>query len=320
MNATTKLSVVAPMYNEEGGIELFLQEVIKVLSENFLNYELILVDDGSTDNTVSKAIKFIQNHPFIRLIIFSRNYGHEIASTAGLEQATGDCVVLMDSDLQHPPSLIPEMVDKMQEGYDVVCGARINRDEESWTKRKITRLFYRLSANMSGLNIDQNVGNFRLMNRNVLDALKKMKENNRHLVTLFAYLGFKTTYIPYHCHERVAGKSKYTWMKLISLALDSIIGFSHRPLRLMSILSILISFSMMIYAGFILLQKFFTSPQLADGVASVIFLVSALFSVLFLFLAILSEYISRISIETKNRPLYNIHSQITYESLKHEDE
>lgn len=313
---TTKISIVAPMFNEEAVIEAYLERTLTILRRHYQHYELLLIDDGSTDKTVALCFPFIENDPCIRLISFSRNYGHEIALTAGLEHATGEYVILMDTDLQHPPELIPHFTAKAEEGYAVVCGMRTNRDEESLFKRTTAKLFYRLSRKMTGFDLDANTGNFRLLTRPVVDSLNKMKESNRHLIMLFAYLGYKTVNIPYHCPPRYAGKTKYNLRKLIGLSLDSIIGFSSRPLRLMSMLSVLISVLMMGYAGFILIQKLFTHQQLADGVASVIFLIAILFSVLFLFLAIISEYISRILIETKNRPLYNIKQEITQRSIE----
>ena len=319
-NSAIKLSIVAPMFNEEAVIERYLEETLGVLKCYFQYFELILIDDGSTDHTVQRCEAIIKQHPEVRLLSFSRNYGHEIASTAGLEYATGDLVILMDTDLQHPPALIPDMVAKEAEGFDVVCALRTNRDEESWLKKTTATWFYRLSRKMTGFDLNADTGNFRLLNRKVVDSLNRMKESNRHLIMMFAYVGFKTANITYHCPPRVAGKSKYNLRKLISLSLDSIIGFSSRPLRLMSLLSVMISIIMMGYAGFILIQKLFTHQQLADGMASIIFLLAGLFSLLFLFLAVISEYISRILIETKNRPLYNIEKQISYYSLNQIDE
>ncbi|HVT61893.1 MAG TPA: glycosyltransferase family 2 protein [Legionellaceae bacterium] len=320
LNASVKLSIVAPMFNEEAIIGRYLKETLDVLKNHFQHYELILIDDGSTDHTVAQCEPFIKQYPEIRLLSFSRNYGHEIASTAGLEHANGDLIILMDTDLQHPPALIPELVQKAQEGYDVVCAVRTNRDHESWLKKTTAKWFYRLSRHMTGFDLNDGSGNFRLLNRKVVDSLNKMKESNRHLVMMFAYIGFKTAYIDYHCPPRMAGKTKYNLAKLIALSLDSIIGFSSRPLRLMSVFSVLVSIVMMGYAGFILIQKLFTHQQLADGMASIIFLISGLFSLLFLFLAIISEYISRILIETKNRPLYTIRKRISYYSLNQIDE
>lgn len=314
-----KLTVIAPMFNEEAVIKNYIEHTIAVLDLHFINYELVLIDDGSTDRTVQHCLPFIKDNKKIRLISFSRNYGHEIASTAGLDHAQGDYVVLMDTDLQHPPEMIPALVKKAMEGYDVVCAARDNREAEPWFKKITAKLFYRISQKMTGFDLEADTGNFRLLSRKVVESLKKMKENNRHLVMMFAYVGFKTATITYHCPPRFAGQSKYSLRKLIHLSLDSIIGFSGRPLRTMSVLSVFISVLMLFYAGFILIQKLFSHQQLADGVASVIFLISGLFSILFLFLAVISEYISRILIETKNRPLYNIKQEITYDTINNID-
>jgi len=315
-----KLSVIAPMYNEEAVIEAYLEKTLNILNHHFQDIELILIDDGSTDHTVLRCLPYIKANQTIRLLSFSRNYGHEIASTAGLEHATGDFVILMDTDLQHPPELIPAMVEKANEGYDVVCALRTNREQESWFKKTTAKLFYGLSRKMTGFDLNSDAGNFRLLSRKVVDSLNKMKESNRHLIMMFAYVGYKTAHISFLCPPRAAGKTKYNIRKLIILSLDSIIGFSSRPLRVMSFFSVMISIIMVCYAGFILVQKFFTHQQLADGMASIIFLIAGLFSVLFLFLAIISEYISRILIETKNRPLYNIKQDLTYETLSHLDQ
>lgn len=308
-----KLSVIAPMYNEEAVISAFLHDILAVLQAHFVDYELLLIDDGSTDRTIEQCLPFIKANPSVRLIAFSRNYGHEIASTAGFDYASGDYVVLMDSDLQHPPSLIPEMAKAaLEKGADVVCASRTNRDRESWFKKTTAACFYKFSKKLTGFDLQSDMGNFRLLSRKVVNSLRQMKESNRHLVMLFAYIGYRTTTVSYECPPRLAGKSKYTLRKLISLSLDSIVSFSARPLHTMAFLSILISLVMMGYAGFILIQKLFTHQQLADGLASIIFLVSGLFSVLFLFLAIISEYISRILVETKNRPLYYVKHEITH--------
>ena len=311
--------MIAPMYNEEMLIQTYIERVINTLSDHFTNYELILIDDGSTDETESLCSSYIKDNKFIRLISFSRNYGHEIASTAGFDHATGDYVVLMDSDLQHPPELIPDLMKKALEGYEVVSASRTNREQDSWFKRMTARLFYRFARKMTGFDLSADTGNFRLLSKRVVESLRKMRENDRHLIMMFAYMGFKSATVPYTCLPRTAGKSKYNVLNLINLSLDSIIGFSSRPLRAMSFISIFVSGIMMCYAGFILIEKIFSHQQLADGLASVIFLVSGLFSILFLFLAIISEYISRILVESKNRPLYNVKQEITHESINTTD-
>ncbi len=301
-----KISIIAPVYNEEEVIAQYIESTLKILDLHVKNYELILIDDGSSDKTLSICKSFQENNKNIKILVFSRNYGHEFALTAGIDFCNGDYAILMDTDLQHPPELIPKLIAKAYSGYDVVNAKRSNRSNESWLKRKMAIMFYKFSSKMTGFKLDSNVGNYKILSRKVIDSLKQMKEHSRHLLMLFAYVGYKTTSIPFECNERAAGNSKYNYRKLINLAIDSIISFSHRPLRYMSILSILISFVLTGYASFIVLQKLFYNQQLADGVASVILITSGLFAVLFWFLAIISEYISRILVETKGRPLYYI--------------
>lgn len=308
-----KISVIAPIFNEEDIINQYLDETVSVLEKLPHEYELLLVDDGSTDNSINICRDYAKKNNNIKIIVFSRNYGHEVALTAGIDFCEGDYAVLMDSDLQHPPAIIPELVDKVLSGYDVVSAKRKDRRHESWLKRKTSSLFYRFASKMTGFKLDNKIGNFKIINRKVIDSLKQMKENSRHLLMLFAYVGYDTATIPFDCPKRAAGKSKYNYRKLINLAIDSIISFSHRPLRYMSVLSILISLILTCYAGFILLQKLFYHQHLAEGVASVIFITSGLFAVLFIFMAIISEYISRILVETKGRPLYYIRHVIQYD-------
>lgn len=301
------LSVVAPAYNEADGIIAFLEQTQQVLDSMYKPYEIVIVDDGSSDATVDQIKAYMETHAHhIRLIVFSRNYGHEIAITAGLEHARGDYVLQMDADLQHPPEYIPVLLNKIQEGYDVVYAARENRDEETWLKRTCAKFFYSFARRMTGFSIPDNATNFRVMTQQVVRSLRKLKESNRHILMLFAYIGFKTASIPFKTQERLTGESKYSYRKLIDLAIDSIISFSHRPLRYMSVLSVFVSIIMAGYAGFIFLQRIFYHPTLADGMASIIFITSGLFAILFLFLAVISEYISRILVESKNRPLYYI--------------
>lgn len=310
-----KISIIAPVFNEEAVISQYITETLQVLDKHVKNYELILIDDGSTDQTLTICKSFQKKNKYIKILVFSRNYGHEFALTAGIDFCNGDYAILMDTDLQHPPKLIPKLISKALSGYDVVNGKRSNRHAQSWFKRKMATSFYKFSSRMTGFKLDSDVGNYKILSRKVIDSLKQMKEQSRHLLMLFAYVGYKTTSIPFECNERAAGKSKYNYRKLANLAIDSIISFSHRPLRYMSILSILISFVLTGYASFIVLQRLFYNQQLADGVASVILITSGLFAVLFWFLAIISEYISRILVETKGRPLYYIRDIIEDNNL-----
>lgn len=300
------VSVIAPVYNEEAVIISFLEKTENVLKQYFANYELILIDDGSTDRTLELCKAYINNTTNIRMVVFSRNYGHEIALTAGIEHAKGDYVVQLDSDLQHPPELIPDLITKAIEGHDIVYAARINRHDQSWLKKITARSFYKVARKMTGFDIPEDAGNFRVISRNVVRSIKRLKESNRHLLMLYAYIGFKPASIPYECEPRYAGDSKYNYRKLINLALDSIISFSNRPLRYMAILCVFVSVIMSCFAAFILLQNILYFQEFANGITTIILITSGLFSILFLFLAIISEYIGRILIESKNRPLYYV--------------
>lgn len=306
INTDLTLSIVAPMYNEAGSVNAFLNRLLSVMEKHFLHYEIILVDDGSIDDTFSLCKAYSEKNSCIRVLSFSRNYGHEVALTAGLEHAQGEWVVQMDSDLQHPPELIPSLVNQALQGYEVVYAARKNRQNETWLKKNLARCFYKVARRMTGFNIPSDASNFRVIHRKVVDSLCKLKESNRHLIMLYAYVGFKTSSIPFEVENRHAGKTKYNYPKLMNLALDSIISFSHRPLRYMSMISVLISIFLFCYAGFIVLQKLFSLQHMIDGMASLIFIMSGLFAILFLFLAVISEYIGRILVESKNRPLYYI--------------
>lgn len=300
------LSVVAPMYNEAEIIPTFINRLTQVLNQHYSNYEIILVDDGSTDRSLEIAAQLANKDPRIRVLGFSRNYGHEIALTAGIEHARGDWVVQMDSDLQHPPELIPDLVNKALEGFDIVYAARKNRAHESWLKKTLAYWFYKIARKMTGFQLPSDSGNFRVINHNVVKSVKQLKETNRQLFMIYAFIGFKTSSIPYNVEERLFGKSRYNYTKLFGLAVDAIVSFSDRPLRYMSILSVFISIILFCYAGFIVIQRLFSQHHLPDGMASLIFIMTGLFSVLFLFLAVISEYIGRILTESKHRPLYYI--------------
>lgn len=305
MHISPTISVIAPVYNEEAVVEQYIDSTLSILEKMDVSYELILIDDGSHDKTLDICKSYAKKNRNIKVLVFSRNYGHEFALTAGIDHCQGDYAITMDTDLQHPPELIPKLYSKALDGFDVVNAKRSNRNYQSWLKRKFSTAFYRFATKMTGFELDSNVGNYKIISRKVIDSLKQMKESSRHLLMLFAYVGYKTSSIPYECVERAAGDSKYSYRKLLNLAIDSIISFSHRPLRYMSVVSIFISVILTIYAGFIVLQSLFYN-HLMEGIASVIFITSGLFAVLFLFLAIISEYISRILIESKGRPLYYI--------------
>ncbi|WP_157351564.1 glycosyltransferase family 2 protein [Aliarcobacter butzleri] len=318
MNNDILVSVVAPVFNEEDCIKKYIDETIKVLKLNYLNYELLLIDDGSIDNTTKIVEEILLNEKNIRLISLSRNYGREIAMTAGLDSCIGDYIVMMDSDLQDSPNLIPSLINKaIEEKYDIVYAARTSRDGESFLKKISSKLFYRITTKLTGLKIPDNAGDFRVFNRKAVNSLIQLKESNRYMKMLYAYVGFSVGSIPFNREKRFAGTTKYNYFKLINASLDAIISFSSMPLRIVSLLSVFISFLLFLTAGGVFIYKLLDSTNsIASGWASTIVLITFLFSILFIFLAVISEYISRILVESKNRPLYYIKKESNSSVLK----
>lgn len=304
------LSVVAPVYNEEAGITEFVAEVARVVREMGVNYEIVLVNDGSRDNTLAVVHKLAQKHKNLRVIDLSRNYGREIAMTAGLDQSVGDYVVLMDSDMQDPPALIPQLLQKLlDENLDTVYAARSSREGESGMKKFTSKMFYRVASSVSGMAIPDNAGDYRVMSRKVVNALNSMKEHNRYLKMLYAYVGFKSGFVMFDRLPRTSGTSSYNWAKLINAALDAVFAFSSKPLRWMSMLSVGVSVTMIAYAGFVFATKLM-GDSVAEGWTSLMFVMSFMFGLQFLFLALISEYIGRILTESKNRPLYYLRDEL----------
>lgn len=299
------LSVVATAYNEEAVIDTFLETVFTTLKDFSDPYEVVIIDDGSSDKTEIKLMNAGKIYPQLRVIRLSRNFGHEAAITAGLQTAKGEYVIIMDADMQDPPNMIPLLYHEVLRGYDVVLATRKSRDGESYLKKKTSHLFYKLARRMTGLDIPENTGDFRIMNRRVVDAINQVKESNRFLKMIYSYVGYKTGTIFFNRDKRFAGKSKYNYAKLIGVAFDAILGFSTRPLRFVSLTSIFISFFSFFIAAFFFLKKIIVGDAV-EGWTSLMVFASFMFALLFMFLGILSEYIGRILIESKSRPIYYI--------------
>lgn len=304
MRKDTLLSVIAPCYNEEEVIGEFITRTVSVLEENFPNYELILIDDGSKDATVEKIAEYQRKNSNIRIIRFSRNFGKEAAVTAGLETAEGEIVVMLDSDLQDPPSLIPHLLEKLDSGYDIVSAQHTIRKKETWLKKSTSKMFYKIAASMTGLTIPDTVGDYRAMRRKVVDAVISVKDNVRYMKMIYAYVGFRNATVLYEREPRFAGVTKYNYPRLIEAALDAIISFSDKPLRYISIMSVGVSAFALLLTVYVILYKLFSGDYVAYGWTSLVVLINMLFCLLFAFLAVISEYISRILRESKRRPLY----------------
>ncbi|HII4515512.1 MAG: glycosyltransferase family 2 protein [Clostridium perfringens] len=306
------ISVIVPMYYEElVAKECYerLKDVLVKIVE--MDYEIVFVNDGSKDKTIDILREIASNDKNVKVIDFARNFGHQVAVTAGLFNCKGDAVVIIDADLQDPPELILEMIDKWKQGYDVVYGKRKKRNGESKFKLITAKYFYRFLATMSDVEIPKDTGDFRLIDRRVVEAFKEMPERNRFIRGMISWIGFNQTYIEYNRDERFAGETKYPLKKMLKFASDGIIAFSSKPLKLMSFLggtTIFLSIILMVYA---LISKLFYKTD--SGWTSLMFVILFFSGVQLLSLGVIGEYIARIYDESKNRPLYLIKDKINFE-------
>lgn len=300
------ISVVVPIYFEEENIFPLYERLIGVVSKEMnLDYEIIFVNDGSKDDSVQNIKQLIEQDQNIRLLNFSRNFGHQVAVTAGLEHTEGEVVVIIDADLQDPPELIRDMYEKYKEGYDVVYAKRKSRAGESFFKKKTAKLFYRVLDFMSDVDIPLDTGDYRLMSRRVVEQLNNMPEKNRFIRGLVTWVGYQQTYVEYNRDERHAGETGYSLSKMIKFSLDGITSFSTFPLKIATIFGVGISGISFIYILRIIYLKLFTEKTI-QGWSSI--MVSNLFlgGIILLTLGILGEYIGRIYTELKSRPQYII--------------
>jgi glycosyltransferase involved in cell wall biosynthesis len=298
-----ELSVVVPMYNEELNIDYLFERLVPVLDRLNLKYEIVCVDDGSKDNTLNYLVEHHRRNPAIKVVNLSRNFGKEIALTAGIDHATGAAVVPIDADLQDPPELIEELVAKWREGYDVVYATRRLRRGESWFKRLSANAFYQTIGRMSPVEIPRNTGDFRLLDRRVVDALKQLPERNRFMKGLFAWVGFKQTSILYDRPQRYKGVTKWNYRRLWRLAIDGITSFSFLPLKVWSYIGLSLSLLAFIYASFLIIRTLILGIDV-PGYASLMVAVLFLGGVQLLSLGIIGEYLGRVYEEVKRRPLY----------------
>ncbi|MCK5128481.1 MAG: glycosyltransferase family 2 protein [Clostridiales bacterium] len=309
-NSEIKLSVVVPMYFEEAVVEECHSRLSAVVSD--YDYEVIYVNDGSTDNTLPMLKDIASKNNRIKIISFSRNFGHQAAVTAGVKYATGDCIVIIDADLQDPPEIIPDMINLWQEGYEVVYAKRKKRKGESFFKRLTAKAFYRILGSLTDTKIPNDTGDFRLIDRKVANAFKQMGEHNRFIRGMVAWLGFKQIPIEYVRDVRYAGETKYPLKKMLKLALDGIMSFSTKPIKLVTnlgALTLLFSFGIIVY---VLISKF-TGNAISDGWASTMIVITMLSGVQLISLGVVGGYISRIYEESRNRPIYLISEEVNIE-------
>jgi glycosyltransferase involved in cell wall biosynthesis len=303
------LSVVVPCYNESEGLRTLHAALTPVLEGLDIPYEIILVDDGSRDNTFDIARELGRDDPRVKALRFARNFGKEAGMAAGLRHASGDAVVLMDADLQHPPALIPDMLARWRDGIDMVIAVRRTRETDSWLRRQVSRLFYRLFDAMSEVRIPQGAGDFRLFDRKVVDAIVALPERNRFMKGITSWVGFRQECLPFDVGERAAGTSSWNPLSLFRYAWDGVTSFSTVPLRVWSVLGAMIAGAAGLYGLWLLIRTTVFGIDV-PGYASLMVSMLFLGGVQLISLGVLGEYVGRIFLEVKMRPMYLIADSI----------
>lgn len=306
-------SIIVPVYNEEAVIHEAYQRIKAVMEQTAETYEIIFVNDGSRDQTESMAKEICNKDATVKLISFSRNFGHQPSITAGMRESCGQAIIIIDADLQDPPMVMLKMIEKWKEGYEVVYGKRVKRRGETCFKKMTAKMYYRFLAKITDVKIPVDVGDFRLIDRSVCDALNAMPERNRYVRGLVSWVGFRQTFVEFERDERYAGETKYPFRKMIKLAADGITGFSNKPLKLASSLGYIVSGLGFIYLIAILIQKLFTDTTV-QGWTSIIAILLILNGVTLIILGVLGEYIGRIYDELKARPVYIIREKIGFDT------
>ena len=311
----TEISIVVPLYNEEKNIDYLFERLVTVLNKINSSYEIICVNDGSKDDTLECLIEKNRYNPAIKIVNLSRNFGKEIALTAGIDYATGAAVIPIDADLQDPPELIEELVAKWREGYDVVYATRRTRQGETWLKRLTANTFYRIIGKISRVPIPRNTGDFRLLDRKVVEAIKQLPERTRFMKGLFAWIGFKQTSILFDRQPRFQGNTTWNYWKLWNLALDGIASFSFVPLKVWSYFGLTVSLVSLLYASFLIIRTLIFGIDV-PGYASLMVTVLFLGGIQLITLGIIGEYLGRIYEEVKGRPLYLVRKCYGFEQEK----
>lgn len=300
---SVEISIVVPLYNEEANIDYLIERLLSVFNNLNTTYEIVCINDGSRDNTLKLLVDYHNRNRAIKVINLSRNFGKEIALTAGIDYATGAAIIPIDADLQDPPELIEQLVAKWREGYDVVYATRRSRSGESWLKRFTANSFYRTIGKMSPVPIPPNTGDFRLLDRQVVEAIKQLPERTRFMKGLFAWVGYKQTSILFDRAPRFGGKTTWNYWKLWNFALDGITSFSLFPLKIWSYIGIIISFISLLYASFLIIRTLIFGVDV-PGYASLMVAVLFLGGIQLITLGIIGEYLGRVYEEVKRRPIY----------------
>ena len=299
-----KITILVPAYNEEESLPYLYDRVKKIMDE-MTNYEfeLLFINDGSKDNTLNEIKKLREADSRVCYVDFSRNFGKEIGMIAGLDYATGDCVIIMDADLQDPPELIPQMVELWEQGFDDVYAQRKSRAGETWLKKFTSKMYYRVLQSLTKVQIQKDTGDFRLLDRRCVNALKKMRETGRCSKSMFSWIGYNKKAILYDRDPRIAGKTKWNYMKLVDLAIDGITSFTTSPLRLSTFIAIPTFIVLAVYFIYVI-AKCFVVHEAIQAYQAIILLILFFSGIQILLFGIVGEYLGRIFNETKNRPLY----------------
>lgn len=307
-------SIIVPMYNEELVIEQSYRRLKEVMECTNEKYEILFVNDGSGDKTKDIVEGICRDDDKIKLINFSRNFGHQAAITAGMDVSVGDAIVVIDADLQDPPEVILKMIEKWKQGFDVVYGKRIKREGETLFKKSTAKIFYRLLKSMSTVDIPVDTGDFRLIDRKVCDTLMALPEKNRYVRGLVSWVGYKQTFVEFERQERFAGETKYSLKKMMKLALDGITSFSFKPLEISGYIGAGTSF-----IGFVLIIgcviKDIISQSSVLNLGMIFSFNILMFGMIFSFIGIMGQYIGRIFDESKARPIYIIDSMTNYKRI-----
>ena len=309
MRSLELLSVVAPVYNEVELVEEFHRRVDTAL-EGF-EFELILVDDGSTDGTGEVLDRLVASDPRVRVVRLSRNFGHQAAITAGLDHASGDATVMLDSDLQDPPELIPEMVEAWRDGSDVVYAVRQARAGETRAKLATAGWFYRLFSRLAQIKLEQNAGDFRLLDRSALEALNAMPERNRFIRGMTVWVGFTQTAVPYDRDARYAGETKYTPGRMLRFSLDALVSFSHLPLQAATVAGFI--FAGIAFLGIPIAIGFRLAGEFVPGITTVLLAVLFLGGIQLIAVGVIGEYLGRVYDEVKRRPMYVVRDRLNFD-------
>lgn len=299
-----KITIIIPAYNEEESLPHLYERLKKLMSSmEHYEFEILFVNDGSKDNTINLIKEYREKDNRICYVDFSRNFGKEIAMIAGLDYATGDCVIFMDADLQDPPELIPELVKYWEEGYDDVYAKRSSRKGETWLKKFTSKMYYRVLQHLTNVPIQQDTGDFRLLDRRCVNALRKMRESQRNSKSMFSWIGYKKKEVLYDRDPRIAGKTKWNYKKLVDLAIDGITSFTTSPLRISTYISIPTFIVLFVYFVYVIAKCIVTSTMI-QAYQAIILLILFFSGVQILLFGIIGEYLGRIFNESKDRPLY----------------